>query len=144
MLLHRFVLITALLCTSLASAQSGIGPSAQPTGALAAYVLRPDPAAGWREVASGSLGTAEYAEYLLTSQTWRGIVWKHQLFVLRPGNAPRDMRQALLFIDGGRWRPEYDVDRRPARLPSEALLFARLAESIGAPIGVLRQVPFAP
>jgi PhoPQ-activated pathogenicity-related protein len=34
--------------------------------------------------------------------------------------------------------------QRDAALPREALLFARLAEAIGSPVGVLRQVPFAP
>ena len=56
----------------------------------------------------------------------------------------RDERHALLFIHGGRWKPEYEGERGRTQLPSEALLFARLAESIGAPVGVLRQVPFAP
>jgi PhoPQ-activated pathogenicity-related protein len=56
----------------------------------------------------------------------------------------RDERHALLFIHGGRWKAEYESERGRTQLPSEALLFARLAESIGAPVGVLRQVPFAP
>ena len=54
---------------------------------LAAYVARPDESFAWREVASGRIGSAQYVEYMMTSQTWRGIVWKHQLFVLQPANA---------------------------------------------------------
>ena len=115
-----------------------------PTGELAAYIARPDESSGWRELSAGPIGNAEYVEYLLTSQTWRGIEWKHQLFVLRPANMARDERHALLFVHGGRWKPEYEGERGRKQLPSEALLFARLAESIGAPVGVLRQVPFAP
>jgi PhoPQ-activated pathogenicity-related protein len=114
------------------------------SGALADYIAQPDPSFAWREVASGRVGSAEYVEYLMTSQTWRGFEWKHQLFVLRPANMHKGARQALLFIHGGRWKPEYEGERKHAALPSEALLFARLAETIGAPIGVLRQVPFAP
>jgi len=57
---------------------------------------------------------------------------------------PSDERHALLFVHGGRWKAEYDGERGRTQLPSEALLFARLAESIHAPVGVLRQVPFAP
>lgn len=114
------------------------------SGALASYVARPDKSLAWHEVDSGTVGNVQYAEYLLTSQTWRGIEWKHQLFVLRPQNMVRDERHALLFVHGGRWKPEYEGERGRTQLPSEALLFARLAESIGAPVGVLRQVPFAP
>ena len=71
----------------------------------------PDKSLEWHEVDSGKVGTAEYVEYLLTSQTWRGIAWKHQLFVLRPANMARDVRHALLFVHGGRWKPEYESER---------------------------------
>jgi PhoPQ-activated pathogenicity-related protein len=114
-------------------------------GELAAYIARADPDFGWREVASGSLGKADYVEYLLTSQTWRGTLWKHQLYVLRPRNMAGDVKHALLFIHGGRWKPEYEAPAtQPADLPSEARYFVRLAESIRAPVAVLRQVPFQP
>lgn len=120
--------------------QDGLAADAE----LAAYVNQPDESFGWREVSSGRVGTAEYVEYILTSQTWRGIEWKHQLFVLRPSTMKRDTRDGLLFIHGGRWKPEYELARTTTELPREAALFVRLAESIGAPIGVLRQVPFQP
>ncbi len=111
---------------------------------LAAYVARPDPSLEWREMSSGRVGTAEYVEFLMTSQVWRGIPWKHQLFVLRPANMSADSRHALLFIHGGRWKPEYEGERTTTELPREAILFAQLAESIRAPVAVLRQVPFQP
>jgi PhoPQ-activated pathogenicity-related protein len=130
------------------------GASASPTwssdsetpsrGELAAYVARPDESFSRREVTSGRIGSTEYVEYLLTSQTWRGIPWKHQLFVLRPANMTRASNHALLFIHGGRWKPEYEAERKDTQLPREAALFARLAESIQAPVAVLRQVPFQP
>jgi PhoPQ-activated pathogenicity-related protein len=113
-------------------------------GDLAAYVARPDPTFAWKEMSSGRVGDAEYVEYLMTSQTWRGIPWKHQFFVMRPANMQPGARHGLLFIHGGRWKAEYEAERQRTELPKEALLFARLATSIGAPIGVLRQVPFAP
>src|SRR5215203_1293648 len=65
---------------------------------LASYVAARDESFGWRELASGKLGDLEYVEYLLTSQTWRGVPWKHQLFILRPGNMQKDAKQALLFL----------------------------------------------
>lgn len=114
------------------------------SGDLAAYLARPDDGFEWHEMTSGRIGNAEYVEYLMTSQVWRGIPWKHQLFVLRPANMATDSRHALLFIHGGRWKPEYEAKRSATELPREALLFERLAEAIGAPVAVLRQVPFQP
>ena len=133
-----------LFCLVLAFTVPAAASDVQAAGDLAAYVARPDPTFAWREMSSGRVGEAEYVEYLMTSQTWRDIPWKHQFFVLRPANMKAGTRQGLLFIHGGRWKPEYEQERKQAQMSKEALLFARLAESIGAPVGVLRQVPFAP
>jgi PhoPQ-activated pathogenicity-related protein len=51
--------------------------------------------------------------------------------------------QALLFIDGGRWKPEYENAER-GELPRHAQIFTRLAAAIRAPVAVVRQVPFQP
>jgi PhoPQ-activated pathogenicity-related protein len=142
-LLRGFLLCAALCCAPLSPAWSNDSEAAVP-GALEAYVARPDPSFEWHEKTSGRVGNTEYAEYLMTSQVWRGVAWKHQLFVLRPANMDRDARHALLFIHGGRWKPEYEAERTASELPSEALLFAQLAESIRTPVAVLRQVPFQP
>ena len=131
----------ALACASTSPAHSD---EPLPAGKLAEYIARPDPSFAYREVASGTLAGAEFAEYLLTSQTWRGVTWKHQLFVLRPTRMTRDARHALLFIHGGRWKPEYEGERQEVEPPAEALLFVRLAETIGAPVAIVRQVPFQP
>lgn len=141
--LLRDLFLCALLACLCGSARSSEDIQALPQG-LAEFVARPDPSFEWHAVTSGHVGNAEYTEYLLTSQTWRGIAWKHQLFVLRPANLKPDARNALLFIHGGRWKPEYEDVRKPTELPREAELFVRLADSIGAPVAVLRQVPFQP
>lgn len=142
-LLRGFLLSAALCCTPLSPAWTNDSEPELP-GELAAYVARPDPSFEWHEMTSGRVGSAEYVEYLMTSQVWRGIAWKHQLFVLRPANMNGDSRHALLFIHGGRWKPEYEAERVASELPREAMLFVRLAESIRAPVAVLRQVPFQP
>src|SRR5215212_6522882 len=141
--LRRFLLATVAGCALVAPSWSQDG-GATGSGALAAYIGRPDASFALREVGSGQVGGAEYVEYLMTSQTWRGIPWKHQLFVLRPSNLSKGVRHGLLVIAGGRWKPEDEGERKQATLPGEALLFAHLAESIGAPVAVLRQVPFQP
>jgi PhoPQ-activated pathogenicity-related protein len=142
-LLRLLLLGTTLACALAPPAWSKDSPPAR-QGELAAYVARPDPSFAWKEVASGQLGTAEYAEYLLTSQTWRGTAWKHQLFLLRPANMVRETRQGLLFIHGGKWKPEYEGVRHEILAPNESLLFLRLAEAIRAPVVIVRQVPFQP
>ncbi len=112
-------------------------------GELAQYVAKPDASYSWREVGSGHLGGADYVQVILTSQTWRDIPWKHQLIVFRPAKIDAASRQALLFIDGGRWKPEYE-STEPGDLPREAQVFTRLAAAIRAPVAVVRQVPYQP
>ena len=115
---------------------------AEPAGELPRYLAAPDPSYAWREIASSRLGATEVTELVMTSQTWRGIPWKHHLVLLRPATLDRSRTQAFLFIHGGRWKPEYETGE--AALPREARIFAKLAETLRAPVAVLRQVPFQP
>jgi PhoPQ-activated pathogenicity-related protein len=138
---RRLVFCSALLCTAVTTGWSSEHESSD---ALAAYVTRPDASFAWREAAAGRIGATTYVELLMTSQTWRGVPWKHQLFVLRPANMRQDVRHGLLFIHGGRWKEEYETAGARADLPREARLFARLAETLRAPVGILRQVPYGP
>ena len=90
------------------------GARAESPGELARYVAAPDASYAWREVKSSRIGSAEVTELVLTSQTWRDIPWKHHLVLLRPANVDASSRQVLLFIEGGRWKPEYE-ERLPGR-----------------------------
>jgi PhoPQ-activated pathogenicity-related protein len=112
-------------------------------GELVRYVTAPDTSYAWQEVNSRRLGSAEVTELILTSQTWRDIAWKHHMVLVRPSNVRASSDQVLLFIAGGRWKPEYETGFQ-GDLPREALVFVRLAEKLRAPIAVLRQVPFQP
>jgi PhoPQ-activated pathogenicity-related protein len=107
---------------------------------LARYVAQPDPSYRWEIVSSGTVRSGDYIEAILTSQTWRGVAWQHQLFLFRPKRITS--QQALLYIDGGRWNDGYANGH--AELPREAAIFIRLAEAIHAPVAVVRQVPFQP
>jgi PhoPQ-activated pathogenicity-related protein len=115
---------------------------ADATGQLASYVAIPDTSYTWREVRSMRLGKTDLTELVLTSQTWRGIPWKHQLIILRPSTLESGSTQAFLFIHGGRWKPEYENGQ--TKLPREARIFTKLAETLRAPVAVLRHVPFQP
>ena len=114
-------------------------------GPLADYVGKPDDSYGWVKRREGKLLGASYAELTLTSQTWRGIPWKHQLFVIKPAIVD-DASQGLLLIGGGRWRPELagPAPEGNADLPGEAQIVAALAATIKAPVAVLLHVPQQP
>jgi PhoPQ-activated pathogenicity-related protein len=112
-------------------------------GELARYVAAPDASYTWSEVKSRHVGSTKVTELILTSQTWRDIPWKHQLFLMRPPNMDTPSGQIFLFISGGRWKPEYENGHQ-GPLPRQALIFARLAETLRAPVAVLAQVPHQP
>ena len=131
-----FLLAAPFLLGSVLAADSSID-------ALARYVAAPDASYEWHEVSAGRIGAVEYTELILTSQTWRGMPWKHRLILLRPPKIDPTSSQAFLFVHGGRWKPEYEQGYS-GKLPSAAPMFARLAEMSRAPLGVLLQVPRQP
>jgi PhoPQ-activated pathogenicity-related protein len=118
-------------------------PAARAGDELGQYVARADASYAVRTVASGRVGGAQYLAAILTSQTWRGIVWKHQLFLVKPSKLDEPPAQALLLIDGGSWEPGYETTTGE-HLPREAGVFVRLAEALRAPVAIVRQVPFEP
>ena len=91
---------------------------------LLEYVGRPDAAFSWRllDMQRAAHGTSYRLE--LVSQTWQGTRWLHELDVHVPSRVAG--RTALLFISSG---------------VSDDLA---LAQSIGAPVVVLHQVPNQP
>ena len=113
-------------------------------GSLEDYVARPDASYAWELRRIGVLDDLRWAELRLVSQTWRDTTWRHQLYVIRPANVAAGVRHALLFIDGGRWKPEYEQATPDMELPSRAGIFADLARRLATPVVVLRQVPFQP
>lgn len=124
--------------------------AAEAASALATYVASPDDSFEWVKRREGKLGESSYVELTLTSQTWRDIVWKHQLFIIRPKQL-RNAAQGLLLIAGGSWREELaapldgkQADDEAAKLPGEASLLASLAVEIGSPVAVLLHVPQQP
>lgn len=130
-----FLLAASLLCGSVFAADPSLD-------GLAGYVAAPDASYEWHEVGAGRIGAVEYTELVLTSQIWRGRPWKHQLILLRPPTID-PAAQAFLFVHGGRWKPEYEQGYA-GKLPRATPIFARLAEQIRAPLGVLLQVPYQP
>jgi PhoPQ-activated pathogenicity-related protein len=133
--------------TGWGSTQTRTAGAAEATPAEAAlreYVARPDTSYRWEKKREGTVLTATYSELRLTSQTWRGTAWKHQLYVIKPASATPDTNKAFLFIGGGSWKPELDEAGKDAKLPREADLLALVAEQVKTPVAILLQVPHQP
>ena len=115
-----------------------------PATVLKRYVSAEDGAFAFRERRRGKIGSVEFIELILTSQKWRGMLWKHQLFLLRPANVAPDCRTGLLLIGGGSWKDK--LERPPAgdETPRDARRMALLATTLRAPVAVLLQVPRQP
>ena len=73
--------------------------SAAPADALVDYVQRPDASFAWRQVEQRQVEDCLATRLELTSQTWRGHIWKHQLLVVRPREV-RNPDIAFLEISG--------------------------------------------
>lgn len=114
------------------------------TAALADYVARPDPSFGWVKRSEGTYRGTAYVELILTSQTWMDRVWKHQLYIIIPKRLDRDDRQALLIIDGSKWRDRYDRPPETTASPKNADIYRSVAKQLRAPVAVVRQVPYQP
>ena len=114
------------------------------TGPLAEYVAAKDDSYRWVKRSEGSVLTCKYVELTLTSQTWRGIVWKHQLFLVKPGRVNPEAKHATLFIAGGSWRDELADPKTQIKLPGEALALAAVAEGLQTPVAILLHVPQQP
>ncbi|MEX0585915.1 MAG: PhoPQ-activated protein PqaA family protein [Pirellulales bacterium] len=140
------VAVIALLLLPLTTAAAAEEAAVEKlAGPLADYVAKPDDSFRWAVRREQKLGEAPLVEVTLTSQTWRGITWKHQLFLLKPKSVKADASHALLFIAGGTWKDS--LDKPPGArdgLPKEAFAFATLAEQTGLPVAVLLQVPHQP
>jgi PhoPQ-activated pathogenicity-related protein len=114
------------------------------TGPLADYVAAKDDSYGWFKRSEGTVLSCKYAELILTSQTWRGIPWNHQLFIIKPAQVDPAAKHAVMMIAGGNWSDKLADPATPLKLPGEAQLFALLAESLKVPVAILLHVPQQP
>ena len=114
------------------------------TGALADYVAAKDDSYKWVKRTEGTILSCKFVELTLTSQTWRGITWKHQLFLVKPSQLRPDVKHAILLIGGGNWRDELADPSTSNKLPGEAQLLAVAAEQVQTPVAILLHVPQQP
>ncbi len=131
----QYTMAAMIVSSVWARADDGTARKADNLTALDRYVHAPDDTYRWQvaQRTKNSAGEVVYVE--LTSQTWRGIVWKHQMFVCIPEErASKDT--ALLFITGGSNRSRVSMQ--------DAMIGLVLARYAKAPVVVLRQVPNQP
>ncbi len=65
------------------------------------YLKSPDPSFAWKLQASTTAGGSTVHHLKLTSQTWKGIVWTHNLSIIEPQDVAYP-DAVLLFITGGK------------------------------------------
>ena len=112
------------------------------SNALQDYVAAADDSYAWRVHARYRQNGSEVLELRLHSQTWRDILWKHQLYIIKPRRI-RTGEHGLLVISGGRWRNSYETEVAET-LPDDARLFIRIAKRLRTVVAVLAQVPYQP
>ena len=94
----------------------------------------------WEVKDTYDIGDVKAYALLLTSQTWRGIVWTHQLTILVPKENKYD--GALLFITGGSVKDGLpNWNGRDDKFNNS---MAGIATTNNAIVAVIRQVPNQP
>lgn len=107
---------------------------------LAGYLAQPDSSYSWKPVLEKDLGVAHFHEFHLKSQTWQEIPWEHNIYLFIPKRkSDAKPGSALLLIEGGSQKA-----LRKAPASNHLLYGAMLAEKLGVPCAVLRQVPNQP
>jgi PhoPQ-activated pathogenicity-related protein len=131
------LVIAALLAASVGSVASQAEPLLAADQWLSAYVSGPDASYKWEKGPVKQTATGTLSDIVLTSQTWRGITWRHLLRIAKPTQVKYPGWMAL-YITGGSGEP------KPGQPTGEDTLATTLAQATGAPVAVLRQVPNQP
>lgn len=85
--------------------------SAQPLDNLDRYIAGKDAGYTWRIIDRKTLSPQiEFAEMILTSQTWHGIDWHHRVKIYYPKGIS-GTQQAFLYITGGSWDDDREKER---------------------------------
>jgi len=138
--LSLFIALTLLTLTACSSTKKKETPLT-PETALQHYLNNGDKTYGWEVVDTYDVKGVKAYDLILTSQKWRGIVWKHQLTVLVPKEIKYN--DALLFITGGSINDKGEPNRKKHDA-SSTLMFAKIAAVDKAIVSIVRQTPNQP
>jgi PhoPQ-activated pathogenicity-related protein len=117
---------------------------ADAANALARYVSKPDESFSWEVRTHYRAKGADAIEILMQSQTWQGVVWKHQVVLIKPHRLDKP-DHALVIVGGGRWQDSF-ADPSPGEedLPKGGDVFVGLARLLHSVVVVIGQVPYQP
>ncbi len=99
-------------------------------GDLAAYVARPEPAFEWKKVNEQVISECDVVHLRLTSQSWQGFPWEHDLVVFTPKGVPT--KTVMLLNEGGKADPR------------NAVFGTLIANKVKAPVAIVLGVPRQP
>jgi PhoPQ-activated pathogenicity-related protein len=114
-------------------------PAITPETALKAYINNGDKTFVWEVKDSFTQGDVTGYNLLLTSQTWRGITWRHQLTIMVPKENLHD--GAMLFITGGSNKQEQPNWSKSDKLWPSLMSIASKNKAI---VALLKQAPNQP
>ncbi|UCH35867.1 MAG: phenylacetic acid degradation protein [Armatimonadota bacterium] len=136
---HILALLTAaaFVCLNSWGARAEESAPVAAEDMLAQYVNAPDPTCRWEKGPAAWDDTGSLSDILLTSQTWRGITWKHLLRLAIPAEV-KYPGWMLLYITGG------SGEARPGRREGQDAEAIAIARAIEAPVAVLYRVPNQP
>ena len=103
---------------------------------LDSFVQKPDPSFAWSTVETQAIGGLKAHQLKLTSQTWQGKPWTHDLQIFEPSEL-KYPDLMLLFITGG-------ANKENNARFRNAVEGIALAKACGASVAVLPQVPNQP
>lgn len=135
-------IFATLLIAVLAHGTLSTPAFAEATSALVDYVTKPDSSYSWTLHGRYRKSGADILELRLHSQTWKDVLWKHRVFIIKPRRIKSE-QHAVLIVGGGRWRDRYDSEEYP-ELPDGARLFVTIANRLQSIVVVLGHVPFQP
>ncbi len=111
------------------------------SSALDDYINASDATTARTFIAQGRMKGISYMVWELTSQTWKGIAWKHQLIILKPKNT-RHNGHALFVIAGGGWKEGEKFNN--GKFAKKLKLCRAIANKMGTPVAIIKQIPFQP
>ena len=117
-------MFAAILFCSVASAADDA------TKLLGEYVSKEDKSFAWKLKKTDENNGSKVYTFSLTSQTWQGIVWEHDLQIFVPKGA-KPQSTMVLWNQGG-------------TAGAESLLGLAISEKVGAPVAFLYGVPKQP
>lgn len=129
-----------ILFYSFTVASAGLNKPLTPETALRSYLHNGDQSFQWEVQEKFEAGDATLYRLIFTSQTWRNILWKHELTVI----VPKDLkyRDALLFITGGSVKDgEPNIHQWDK---GEIVSFSEVAKKNKAIVAIVWQVPNQP